>query len=271
MNASQESYHTWVLPDGTPSNARAILLQRWNEAARLAGLDSIDLGSVDGHTLSLFHHPQCAGRGVRLLITAGFHGEEPAGPWGLLAWLGNQAASWQTRFAGLADIYMIPLVNATGFQAGRRFNDRGENPNRGFPLEHDLTTPSAEGAVLLSHATLLCEISRDGVLSCHEDVAAHGAYIYALENQVKPSDRSRAIVACAEKFLPRHEDGTVDDCTVKNGIVFNQFDGSFESWLCREGASYGACLETPGQQDIALRIAAQAAMIECFVQSALDA
>ena len=263
-------HHRWVLPDGTPSNACEIFLSRWSAAASAAGLVCDHLGTVDGHALELFGHPQCAGKGVRLLITAGFHGEEPAGPWGLLQWLQTQGGDWQQRFAGRADIRLIPLVNATGFQMGRRFNDRGENPNRGFNLAIDPTRPSAEGALLIQHASLLREASRDGVLSCHEDIAADAAYVYTLESQAQPSARSQALVATLERYLPRHEDGLVDHCPVHDGIVFNQLDGSFEAWLFREGARYGACLETPGRQAIATRIAAQAGMTESFVQSALE-
>jgi hypothetical protein len=70
-------------------------------------------------------------------------------------------------------------------------------------------------------------------------------------------------------FFAVHPDGEVDGCPVRDGIVFNHQDTSFESWLLLEGARHAACVETPGQQPIERRIAAQAAMMGFFVEHAM--
>lgn len=63
-----------------------------------------------------------------MLISAGFHGEEAAGPWGMLHFLSELQQDIFERI----NLSLLPLVNPTGFAKGHRFNKFGENPNRGF-------------------------------------------------------------------------------------------------------------------------------------------
>ena len=73
---------------------------------QLASLTAIDAG----------HVPQ-------RLPASGFYGEEPAGPWGLAS-LPRQL---QQSVLDSLRLSLLPLLNATGFAAGTRFNAAGVN------------------------------------------------------------------------------------------------------------------------------------------------
>ena len=76
-------------------------------------------------------------RGSRsVVITAGFHGDEKAGPMTLLEHASEIVAYAAERDVGLA---IYPCVNPSGFEAHTRYNVTGEHPNNDF-LRYE-TTP----------------------------------------------------------------------------------------------------------------------------------
>lgn len=197
-----------------------------------------------------------------ILIASGFHGEEPAGPWGLLHAL---EAIDQTTLEAV-NVAFLPLVNISGFSLGTRFNYNNENPNRGFLPRIDGAVLSEEGQILLQHQTELTALSLDGALSCHEDVTQQHGYVYANERGEQPSLLALKLRQCNADFFPIHEDGKVDDCMIKNGIVLNHKDSSFEAWLFENGSAHTYCTETPGHSTFFdSRILANSAMIKTFI------
>lgn len=255
----------WVLPDGYASNDWARYRRRLEALAARRGFELITLGTISDEPLLMLRSGSRDPGALQLLVASGFHGEEPAGPWGVLEFLDAAAQSLLSRVR----LTVLPLVNATGFRAGTRFNAFGENPNRGY-LGLPGENPSHEGRLLLAHRDLLLEAARDGLLSCHEDVLLSHGYLYSCERAATPGAFSRSLLAANAAFFPLHPDGSVDGCPVTGGIIFNHYDGSFESWLMKQGAARAACVETPGQHPIGQRIAAQRAMIEAFLACALQ-
>ncbi|WP_372870251.1 M14 family metallocarboxypeptidase [Shewanella sp.] len=234
------------------------------EQTRL-GLGTKKLGSAGGHPLWLLQSPGQKAGLPNLLISAGFHGEESAGPWGLLYLLSQLDESLFDR----VNLSLLPLVNPTGFAKGHRFNQLGENPNRGFFIENGKAKSgddtSHEGKILLEHAHLLQVASRDGILTCHEDVLLTDTYVYTFEPSQVPGRFSHTLRDALGHYFPIARDGSIDDCPVQDGIIFNHFDTSFESFLVRSGARVGCCSETPGQQNLDQRILANAAAMSAFL------
>lgn len=219
------------------------------------------LGMPLGEPLELLQRDAAHADSPRLLIATALHGNEIAGPWGLLAFLRDADDALLDR----AHLALLPMVNATGFAGDTRLNALGENPNRGYgPHAGDLA-PSVEGRVLLAHERLLQAASRDGALACHEDLTRHFSYVYAFEPGAVPGPFSRALVAAGVRHFPVHPDGEVDGQPVRDGVILNHHDGSLESWLSALGAPVAACVETPGQADLARRVAAQAGWMRTFV------
>src|SRR5690349_25173586 len=66
---------------------------------------------------------------ARLVITAGFHGNEIAGPLTLARHLPEIVEHAWKREVGLA---IYPCVNPSGFDAHTRYNQSGEHPNNDF-------------------------------------------------------------------------------------------------------------------------------------------
>src|SRR5262245_28438334 len=64
-----------------------------------------------------------------VVITAGFHGDEKAGPLTLLEHAAELFDYARARDVGLR---LYPCVNPSGFQAHTRYNASGEHPNNDF-------------------------------------------------------------------------------------------------------------------------------------------
>lgn len=252
------------MPDGGASNDWHRFRARLCAVAGRRAFELIELATIGGEPLLMLRRDAPDVAAPRLLVAAGFHGEEPAGCWGLLEFIEHAAA----ELLDAANLSLLPLVNVTGFRAGTRLNAWGENPNRGFrgvPGE----TPSREGRILLTHVAALRLAAKDGLLTCHEDVLLRHAYLYSLERSPTPGTLTRELLAANAVHFPLHPDGIIDGCPVSGGIIFNHHDGSFEAWLMHEGIAYAVCVETPGQHPLERRIAAHHSMIEVFVRSSV--
>ena len=69
------------------------------------------------------------------------------------------------------------------------------------------------------------------MLCCHEDILRHKAYLYTFEHATRLGHFSVALRDELERFFPVMEKERVDGCECEDGIIFNHFDSSFESWL----------------------------------------
>ena len=98
--------------------------------------------------------------GNKILITAGFHGDEVAGPLGILRFL--ETADNDLLFS--CGLTVIPIVNPVAFR--KRHNNRTRS-NCGFILGM-FDKLSIEGKVLEKNMNLLRDCSRNGFLSLHE-------------------------------------------------------------------------------------------------------
>ncbi|GIU49349.1 M14 family metallopeptidase [Shewanella algidipiscicola] len=233
------------------------------------GLLERTLGDAGRYPLNLYQSPAQKSGQPSLLISAGFHGEEAAGPWGMLHFLNELEPELFQRI----NLSLLPLVNPTGFKRGHRFNKLGQNPNRGFLVENGRgksnDDTSAEGKILLEHSQLLQAASKEGILTCHEDVLQNDTYIYSFEANQTPGHFSRTLRDTLGEFFPIAPDGFIDDCPVADGIIFNHFDLSFEAFLVRLGANVGVCSETPGKQNFDQRVLANSAIMQTFIEQVI--
>ncbi|WP_369773882.1 hypothetical protein AB8K39_10985 [Klebsiella pneumoniae] len=127
-----------------------------------------------------------------------------------------------------------------------------------------------EGKVLLNYETLLKNAASHGVLCCHEDILRHKAYLYTFEHATRLGHFSVALRDELERFFPVMEKERVDGCECEDGIIFNHFDSSFESWLFSSCSDVAACTETPGLQPFAKRAEANRYLIGAFISSILE-
>lgn len=117
-----------------------------------------------------------------VMISAGIHGDEPAGVWALLSLVRD----------GLLDprygYRLWPCFNPTGFEAGTRANAEGTDVNRSFGRGG--TSPEAK-AILTANRDRSFELSID----LHEDHEADGFYLYETAPSARRSSYARPITA----------------------------------------------------------------------------
>ena len=105
---------TWGLGDSARSHHLTLWRQAFSHEASRLGLAVHLLGTVLGEPLWMVTRVAADAAAPYRLVASGFHGEEPAGPWGLLKFLqGVDAATLDA-----VHLTLLPLVNCTGFAAG---------------------------------------------------------------------------------------------------------------------------------------------------------
>lgn len=222
----------------------------------------------------------------RVLITAGFHGEEPAGPITLATRFASIAAYAKKRGVGLT---VFPCVNPSGFELRTRYNASGEKPNNDF-LRYRLADGSEHGELYgRNPAFRSVKLYRKGpqetralrrvlerlrtpiaALDLHQDNymrrAATYAYVFGDARDYAPLARRSA------KHLPIAADTQVDPrlTTDANGFIWFH-DGSVTDWLMRRGSRWCATLETTTQSDLARCHAVNLIWIRGFIDLAARA
>lgn len=193
-----------------------------------------------------------------LVITAGFHGEEPAGPLTLLEHLPEIAEAARAADVGLR---IYPCINPSGFERGTRYNASGEKPNNDF-LRYEVAPGEwkgelAHGEAFLRHVlydggpketkALRAELERfpapAAALDLHQDAALPGSCTYAYffgerAPYVRLMEAGGAHAQVARSMMV--DEGIYSD---PDGlIVFH--DGSVTDYYWRRGVKWVAALET---------------------------
>jgi hypothetical protein len=200
-----------------------------------------------------------------VLITAGFHGDEKAGPLTLLAHAPELVAYAAARDVGLR---IYPCINPSGFEAHTRYNVTGERPNNDF-LRYELApgqwrgelregegfvsvVPATEGlpkeTAALARA-LDAEPPPFAALDLHQDNFIHGAWFYAyvfgdLAAYRPLLARSGALVPVLRSCIvdSGQEPGTDVRADAEGFIVAH--DGSITDRCYRLGVAHTAAIET---------------------------
>ncbi len=191
-----------------------------------------------------------------IALSAGVHGDEPAGPWALLAFV-------ESRLLDPRFTYRIwPCMNPTGYDAGTRVSVDGTDVNRSF---------GRGGGSPEARAILTANRDRKFVLSIdlHEDCDAAGFYCYEYggetigERAVAALERAGfPIDPLADTFVTS---GPLDDaqCVRKRGqILADPFSEgallgglSYTLAIARHAARHAVTFETPSQAAWEARLA----------------
>jgi hypothetical protein len=266
MTTNDEAEGSWIENEKSMSTDLIRFEKILYELASQRGFSIQELGKVGEYPILLLT-PEKSVEGPNLLIAAVFHGEEPAGGWGILRFLQEVSEN----IIASSNLSFLPIVNPTGFKSCRRSNDWGENPNRGFIHSNpEQSTLSREGHILVEHLSSIKLLAKDGFISLHEDIEMEKFYIYTFENAEVPGAFSETLRNEEQKYFQAHSDGMLEGGLVSKGIIFRYCDGSFEDLLFHEGIPRTACTETPGLLHIDSRIEANAGIITAFVNFAIS-
>jgi hypothetical protein len=190
---------------------------------------------------------------VRIYISAGIHGDEPAGPLAALKLL------QENRWPANAEIFLLPCLNPTGFT----FNSRGNAD--GVDLNRDYRDPKA--AETLAHiAWLERQPKFDLYLCLHEDWESHGFYLYEQNPDSKISLAEKMIEA-VKKVCPIDPSEIIEDRPAQNGIIRPNILPQERPlwpealWLITQKSRQGYTLEAPSDFPLPVRVNALVAAV----------
>lgn len=191
-------------------------------------------------------------RAPHLYLSAGIHGDEPAGPYAALEILK------QPELVRGLDVTIFPLLNPAGLAAGTRENADGIDLNRDYR--------ESKSDEIRSHVEALLTLGRFDLSLClHEDWETTGVYFYELNLTSRPGC-SREIQAAMARHLPIEPRAVIDDFEAVNGIIYRnathlrqeRLDWPEAFYLSHHHTELGYTFETPSKAaPLATRVATQ--------------
>lgn len=230
---------------------------RIQDAARAQDFRVEPFGEIAGLPLYALTR-RVRGPRPRVYLSAGIHGDEPAGPQALLSLIErgllNDRAVW----------FVCPLLNPIGFTKRTRENAEGVDLNRDYKALRSME--------IQAHARWLqSQPNFDVALCLHEDWEAKGYYLYELNPHQRPG-RAAEILTNVMNVCPIDLATTIDGRPVgEPGVIRPADDPQLrELWpesiyLRAHHARLGYTLEAPTTLPIAQRIAAHCAAVEAVI------
>ncbi len=231
---------------------------RFRLAAEANGFLATTLAELDAGNLVVWEK---LGIGPRIYLSAGIHGDEPAGPLALLDLL--RGGFFSEHFHWL----LCPALNPTGLAAHTRENIEGVDMNRDY-----FRRSTRE---VRAHAAWLDALETpDLFISLHEDWETQGFYFYEINLGSENRGRTRRILeSVAQWFSP--EPGPVIDghAATAPGWIYHASEPDVpEGWpeaihLAKKGCPLSFTFETPSRAPLPHRVAAHAAAVRAACQS----
>jgi hypothetical protein len=190
----------------------------------------------------------------RIYISAGIHGDEPAGP------LAVRELLKENPWPDHAEIWLCPCLNPTGFPLNTRVSAGGVDLNRDY--KH-LRTAEVRAHV----AWLEKQPSFDLCLCLHEDWEAHGFYVYELNPEKGPS-LAKEMVEAVRPVCPIDHSTLIDGRDAQDGIIRPNLDPSSRPewpeafYLITHKTRLSYTLEAPSDFPLTTRVAALAAAVK---------
>jgi murein peptide amidase A len=231
-------------------------MQRWQAVARRAALAAIPLGEADRLPVWAFQ-TKTAAQAPAIYLSTGVHGDEPAGPWALLAWAEAHISELKTL-----PFLLVPCFNPVGFINNTRLDAQRLDMNRRFHL------PRARH-MKAWHSWLAGLQVRLGVC-LHEDYDATGCYVYELAGKQKRL--ANHALTHVQQVLPRDKRRSIDGQPAQRGIICREtaptgIHGPEAIVLTQIGCPSTLTFETPSEWDIDVRIAAHIHFLEAVCHS----
>ncbi|HEX3856951.1 MAG TPA: M14 family metallocarboxypeptidase [Verrucomicrobiae bacterium] len=248
---------------GETIDIRAVLREVKIAAQKFGWISEIFHEAGEFKWLALHRKPEVGNRKpeIRIYISAGIHGDEPAGPLAALRLLREN--NWPPE----AEIFFLPCLNPAGFTLNKRENAGGIDLNR------DYRNPQA--AETRAHiAWLERQPKFDLYLCLHEDWESHGFYLYEQNPDSKISLAEKMIEA-VKKICPIDLSNTIEGRAAQNGIVRpNILPQERPNWpeafyLITEKARQGYTLEAPSDFPLPVRVNALAVAVNSALTNLL--
>lgn len=180
------------------------VLRQIEPLALAGGWDVLPITVSETETLPAYQRV-VPGAERSIYISAGIHGDEPAGPLAALELL--RRGNWPPDL----NVWLVPCLNRHGFA----FNCRGDND--GVDLNRDYR--ALKSAVVRAHTRWLDARPRfDASLLLHEDWESQGFYLYELNPDVRPSF-AEAMIAAVKPVCPVDLSSEIEGRPAQGGII----------------------------------------------------
>jgi murein peptide amidase A len=227
-------------------------LPAFSNAAQQAGFTPTMLAETEAGPLMAWER---AHDGPRVYLSAGMHGDEPAGPLAVLELL-------RTGFFTAAIHWTLcPALNPTGLAAGTRENAAGIDMNRDYLTRHTLE--------VRAHAAWLEALAVPQLfLSLHEDWEARGFYFYEINLGADEPPRADYIIEAVSPWFAPENGPEIDGHESRApGWIFHAAEPDLPvGWpeaifIAKLGCPLSFTLETPSHAPLASRVAAHCAAV----------
>jgi protein MpaA len=218
----------------------------------------------DLELLALHRSPEVRGQRseVRIYISAGIHGDEPAGPLAALKLI--QESRWLEN----TEIFLLPGLNPAGFALNRRESADGKDLNRDY--RH------LETAEVAAHIRWLeRQPNFDAAFCLHEDWESHGFYVYELNPDHRPSLAGKMVEAVA-RVCPVDLSPVIEGRETKGGIINPNLDPASRPqwpeafWLITHKTRLSYTLEAPSDFPLNTRVNALVAGVNAALAQFRD-
>ncbi len=221
-------------------------LERFCRTAAGCGFERTVFAEVAGYEVPAFTKP-AAGK-PRVYVSAGVHGDEPAGVFALMEMLAEGC------FGDEIEWRICPVMNPTGLTTGTRANAQGVDLNRDYLRQ---ASDEVRGHV----EWLQRQPVPDVFLSLHEDWESTGFYLYEIQKCACASV-AHSILASASAVIEPEPSALIDDHQVREpGWIFHEprsdFPGDWPEaiYMAELGTRVSYTLETPSSLALERRVA----------------
>ena len=190
---------------------------------------------------------------ARIYISAGIHGDEPAGPLAALKLI--EENHWPPD----AELWLLPCLNPAGFILNLRENDARKDLNRDY--RH------LETGEVTAHIRWLERQPRFDLYLClHEDWESHGFYLYEQNPDNQPS-LAEKMIAAVKEVCPIDLSENIEGRPAQGGIIRPTLspqerpDWPEALYLISHKSRQGYTLEAPSDFPLPVRILALVAAV----------
>jgi hypothetical protein len=230
------------------------LLQRWRAVAARAGLVMRRLATGLEFNLYTLRTRQLPRDGT-IYISAGIHGDEPAGTEALITW-----AEKNTRTLRRRPFFLVPCINPWGLVNNSRTDSQKRDLNRAFHADAIPEIAALKRAIGKRHFSL--------ALTLHEDYDATGIYIYEIRGACPYW--GEALLEAAAPHVPPDTRPIIEGREAENGLIrpvldmtiFEQIGLPEAVYLRLQGCPRVFTIETPSEYSLDRRVRAHVAIIE---------
>lgn len=231
-------------------------MEAWQRVAQRAGLQATVLGHADELPVIVFATAACSRGEAPVYLSAGVHGDEVAGAWGLLQW-----AEASVPLLKNTAFLLSPCLNPHGLVCNTRVDHRGQDLNRRFHLGRDPLIGSWQRWIKAAIPRLS--------LCLHEDYDGQGCYVYELSHGRKTL--STSVMTQVEAVLLHDPRRDIDGQVAAKGIIRRkllppQIKGPEAIVLYQLGCPVTLTFETPSEFSLDQRVDAH----RTFIEAALD-